>query len=150
MTNKYPCKSEFVWNVHIQVMLKLISFAINFQHAWVCWDMVAGGIVFEIPRLTVKCTLSLTKWIANCPDINSFQIPLKTSWTGHRSCKAKDFFVFCSRKICLELFQGFCSFVLGHLCPVHKICPNSHHNHPRHPFITWIYRECRAQNGLIL
>ena len=34
---------------------------------------------------------------------------------------AKDFFVFCSGKICLVLFQGCCSFVLRHLCPVHKI-----------------------------
>ena len=34
---------------------------------------------------------------------------------------AKDFFVFCSGKICLVLFQGCCSFVLRHLCPVHEI-----------------------------
>ena len=26
--NKCPCKSEFVWNVHIHVMLKFISFSI--------------------------------------------------------------------------------------------------------------------------
>ena len=38
---------------------------LNSQHAWACWDMVARGILFEIPRLTVKCTLSLTKWIDN-------------------------------------------------------------------------------------
>ena len=29
-------------------------------------------------------------------------------------------------------------------------CPNSHHSHPRHPFIAWIYREYKAQNRLIL
>ena len=34
---------------------------------------------------------------------------------------AKDFFVFCSGKICLVLFQGSCYFVLRHLCPVHKL-----------------------------
>ena len=56
-----------------------------------------------------------------CPDINGFQIPLKTFCTGHRWHKAKDFFVFFSGKICLVLFQGCCSFVLRHLCPVHKI-----------------------------
>ena len=56
-----------------------------------------------------------------CPDINGFQIPLKTSCTGHRWRKAKDFVVFCSGKICLVLFQGCCSFVSRHLCPVHKI-----------------------------
>ena len=49
------------------------------------------------------------------------KIPLKTSCTGHRWRKAKDFFVFCSEKIFLVLFQGCCSFVLRYLCPVHKI-----------------------------
>ena len=29
-------------------------------------------------------------------------------------------------------------------------CPNSHHRHPRHPFIARIYREYKAQNRLIL
>ena len=46
MRNKYSCKSEFVWNVHIKVMLKVISISILDQHAWACWDMVARGIVF--------------------------------------------------------------------------------------------------------
>ena len=79
------------------------------------------------------------------------KIPLKTSCTGHRWRKAKDFFVFCWGKIRLVLFQGICSFVLHCLCPVHKIkSPNSHHNHPRHQFISWIYCECKARNGLIL
>ena len=36
---------------------------LNSQRAWGCWDMVARGTVFDIPRLKVKCTLSLTKWI---------------------------------------------------------------------------------------
>ena len=44
---------------------------------------------------------------------------------AHRRYKkrlnTKDFFVFCSGKIWLVLFQGCCSFVLRHLCPVHKI-----------------------------
>ena len=49
--------------------------------------MVSRGIVDEIPRLTVKCTLSVTRSIEiksieiNCPDINGFQIPVKTSCT---------------------------------------------------------------------
>ena len=41
--------------------------------------------------------------------------------SGHRWGEGKDFFVFCSRKICLVLFNGVCSLVLSHLCPVHKI-----------------------------
>ena len=92
---KYPCKSEFVWNVYIQVMLKLISFSIL--------------NIGQFSTLTI------------CPDINGLQIPLKTLCTGHMWRKAKDFFVFCLRKICLVLFQGCCSFVLRHLCPVHKL-----------------------------
>ena len=49
------------------------------------------------------------------------KIPLKTSCTGHRWRKAKYFFVFCSGKVGLVLFQGCCSFVLRHLCSVYKI-----------------------------
>ena len=56
-----------------------------------------------------------------CPDIIGFQIPLKTSCTGHRWRKAKYVLFFCSRKICLVLFQGCRPFVLRHLCPVHKL-----------------------------
>ena len=58
-----------------------------------------------------------------CPDINGFQIPLKTSCTGHgqRWRKAKDFFVFCSGKFWMVLFQGCWSFFLRHLCLLHKI-----------------------------
>ena len=45
MRNKYPCKSEFVWNVHIQVMLKSISFSTLNMHDLVeTWS--ARGIVF--------------------------------------------------------------------------------------------------------
>ena len=54
---------------------------LNSQHAWGCWEIVAGGIVFEIPRLTVKCTLSLTKWINNLSRYYWIQIPAKTSCT---------------------------------------------------------------------
>ena len=35
MRNKYPCKSENVWHVHIQVMLKVISFSILTMHEFV-------------------------------------------------------------------------------------------------------------------
>ena len=57
-----------------------------------------------------------------CPDINGFQIPVKTSCTGHRWCKTKDFFVFCSGKTCLVCFHGFWFFCsICHLCLVHKI-----------------------------
>ena len=76
MRNKYPCKSEFVWNVHIQVMLKLISFSILNMHELVeTW-------------LPEEQLLKFLDWQSNvhfpwpneltiCPDINGFQIPLK-------------------------------------------------------------------------
>ena len=84
---------------------------LNSQHAWACWDTDRqSNVHFLWPNeLTI------------CPDINGFQIPLKTSCTEHRWRKAKDVFVFCSGKICLVLFQGCCYFDLPHLCPVHKV-----------------------------
>ena len=50
--NKYPCKNEFVWNVHKQVMLRVIRFSIGLRskHAWACWDS-ARAIDFEIPSI---------------------------------------------------------------------------------------------------
>ena len=38
--NKYLWKSEFVWSVHKQVMLKVISFSIGVhsKHVLACWD----------------------------------------------------------------------------------------------------------------
>ena len=148
MRNKYPCKSEFVWNVHIQVMLKLISFSILNMHELVeTWFSKfqdrQSNVYFPWPNeLTI------------CPDIDGFQIPLKASCTGHRLSKAKQL----SKRLLCFLFREnllgivsrllFFCFTSSRLCTVHKI--NAHHNHPRHPFITWIYRECKAQNGLIL
>ena len=116
---------------------------LNSQHVWACWDN-------WLPQSNVH--LPGPNELTFCLDINGFQIPVKISCTGHRWRKPKDRFVFCSGTICLVLFHVCCSFVLRHLSPVHKIqckCPNSHNNHPRPPFITWIYRECKVHNGLI-
>ena len=52
MRNKYLCKSEFAWNVHIQVMLKMTSFSIFNMYELVRTCMAARGIDFKIPRLT--------------------------------------------------------------------------------------------------
>ena len=60
MRNKYPCKGGICMKCPHTSHVEVDQF-LNFQHAWVCWDMVARGIVFESPRLTVKCMLSLTK-----------------------------------------------------------------------------------------
>ena len=100
------------------------------------------GIDFKIPRLTgsqlwtgspldQRTVHRLTdRQMYTFPDQRNWQfvqvlmdskVPLKTSCTGHRWRKAKDFFVFCSGKICLVLYKGWCSFELRHLCLVHKI-----------------------------
>ena len=118
----------------------------NSQHAWVCWDVLARGIIF----------FKLLDWRSNvhfpwpneltiCPDI-----PVKSSRPGHRWCKTKEFFVFCSGKICLVCFQAFLFFCfMSSVSDTQNKCPNSHHNHPIHLFNTWIYRECKVPNGWI-
>ena len=85
---------------------------LNSQHAWACWDMVARGIFLKFPDWQSNVHFLWPNELTICPDINGFQIPLKTLCTGHKWRKAKDFFVFCSGKICLVLFQGSCYFVL--------------------------------------
>ena len=122
----------------------------NSQHAWACWDMVARGIVFKFPDWQSNVYFPWPNELTVCPDINVFQIPVKTSCTGHRWCKTKDFFVFCSGKICLVCFLEFLFFCfMSSVSGTQNKCPNSHHSHPVHQFNRWIYRECKVQNGLI-
>ena len=115
----FICVHAWETNTHARVNLYEMStyksWFLNSQHACACWHMVARGIVFEIVHFPWPNELTI------CPYINGFQIPLKTSCTRHRWHKAKDLLVFCSGKICLVLYQGCCSFVLLHLCPVHKV-----------------------------
>ena len=123
---------------------------LNSQHAWACWDMVARWIVFEIPRLTFKCTHSLAKWIDNLS--RYWWIPNCilnfVYWTQMTSSKRLVCFLF------RENLLGFVSRLLfcftSSVSSTQNKCPKCHHNHPRHPFFRWIYRECKAQNGLIL
>ena len=110
MRNKYPRRSEFVWNVHIQVMLKVISFSIP--------NMVAGGIVFEIPRQTIKCTLSCPNELIICPDIHGSKFQSKFRVLD---VKQKTSLFYVQGKSAWALFHGFCSFALRHLCPVLKV-----------------------------
>ena len=143
---------EFVWNVHIQVMLKLISFSILNMHELVeTWFSKfqdwQSNVYFPWPNeLTI------------CPDIDGFQIPLKASCTGHRLRKAKQL----SKRLLCFLFREnllgivsrllfFCS-VTSSVPDTQNKCLNSHHNHPRphllHEFIVnvkhrmdWSYRK---------
>ena len=95
---------------------------LNSQHAWACWDMV-----FEIPRLTVKCILSLTKWIDNLSRYWWFQIPLKASCTGHRLRKAKQL----SKRLLCFLFRENLLGIVSRLlffCSVTSSVPNTQIN----------------------
>ena len=57
-----------------------------------------------------------------------------------------------------DFFENLLSIVprLSFFCSTSSVSgsqnksPNFHHNHPCHPFIAWMYRECKAQNGFIL
>ena len=124
---------KFVWNVHIQVMLKLISFSILNMHELVeTWFSKfqdwQSNVYFPWPNeLTI------------CPDIDGIQIPLKASCTGHRLRKAKQL----SKRLLCFLFRenllGIVSRLLffcftSSVSSTQNKCPYSHHNHPRHPF----------------
>ena len=125
MRNKYPCKSESVRSVHIQVMFKVISFSIFNMHELVETCMVARVIVFEIPRLTctVKRTLSLSKWIiwqfVQMSMDSKFQSKLhvlETDDVKQRLCR----FLFRENVLGI-VFLWILLFRLHYLCPVPKI-----------------------------
>ena len=121
MRNNYSCKSEFVWNVHLQVTLKVISISVLNMHELVeTW--LPEALFYEFPDWQSNVYFPWPNELTICSDINGFQIPVKTSCTGHRWCETKDFFVFCSGKNCLVCFHGFLFFCfICRLCLVHKI-----------------------------
>ena len=41
------------------------------------------------------------------------------------------------------------SLYMSSVSGIQNKCPNSHHSYPVHLFNTWIYCECKVQNGLI-
>ena len=102
-------------------MLKVISLSILDQHAWACWYMVARGSFFKFPDWQSNVHFPWPNELTICADINGFQLRVKTSCTGHRWCKAKDVFVFCSGKMCLVCFRGLFFCFICHLCLLHKI-----------------------------
>ena len=131
-----------VWNVHIQIMLKVISFSILNMHELV----ETTGCHSQMHTFPDQMNWHFVQILMD----SKFQSKFHALDTDDVAQKTSLFSV--QGKICLVLFHGCCSFVLRHLSPLHKIqckCLHSHHNHPRHPFITWIYRECKVHNGLI-
>ena len=153
MRNKYTCKSEFVWNVMS-----------TSKSCW-CWSVSQFSTCMTLLRLgcqrksfwnfqtdIVKCTLFLTKRIRQFVQVlMASKIPLKTSCTGHRRRKAKRLLCFLFSENLLGIVSRLLSFCFtSSLSSTQNKCLNFHHNHPCHPFITWIYCERKAQNGLIL
>ena len=151
MRNKYECKSEFVWNVHIQVMLKVISISILDQHAWACWDMVARGIVFlnsqtgsQMYTFPDQMNWQFVQILIHF----KFQSKLRVLDTDDVKQKTSFFSV---RDNLLAMFSWFFVFLfyVSSVSVTQNKCPNSHHSHPVHLFNTWISRECKLQNGWI-
>ena len=116
-----------VWNVHIQIMLKVISFSILNMHELV----ETTGCHSQMHTFPDQMNWHFVQILMD----SKFQSKFHALWWR----SPKDFFVSCSGTICLVLYHSCCSFVLRHLSLLHKIqckCLHSHHNHPRHPFIT--------------
>ena len=146
MRNKYSCKSEFVWNVHIQVMLKVISISILDQHAWACWDMVARGIVFlnsqtgsQMYTFPDQMNWQFVQILMD----SKFQSKPRVLDTDDVKQKTSLFSV--QGKSAWYVFMAVCSFVLYLTCaqtPITAIL-SSYLIHD------WISRECKVQNGWI-
>ena len=124
MRNKCPCtaacRSELVSNVHIQVMLRVISFSIQNVHELVqTWLPEAKFLKFPDWQSNVHFPWpnELTIW----PGINGFQIAQsKLRVPDTDDAKQKISLFFSSGKICLVSMVLF-FFFLRHPCPVHKI-----------------------------
>ena len=109
MRNNYSCKSEFVWNVHIKVMLKVISISIlNIYKLVETWLPETGSQIYIFPN---QMNWQFVQILMN----SKFQSKLRVLDTD-------DVFVFCSGKICLVCFHGFLffCFICHRLCLLHK------------------------------
>ena len=147
MRNKFPCKSEMStyncykscwrWSVsQFSTCMRLLRHGCQ-RHSF--WYSQTESQMHTFPDQMNS------HWFV--PDIYGVQIPVKTSCAGQRWSKTKEFFVFCSGEIVMVFV-----LLLSVICPLDNLkkCLNSHHSYPLHPFITWIFRECKVQNGLIL
>ena len=55
MREKYSCKSEFVWNVHIKVVLKVISFSILNMHEYMYMYMYMYAYIYIYIYIYMLC-----------------------------------------------------------------------------------------------
>ena len=123
MRKKYSCKKY-----HIQVMLK-VYFSISILNIHELLETWLPGAKF-IKFLDWQSNVHWPKELTICPDINGFQIPVKTSCTGHRWCKA----CFLFREHLLGMFSLFFFFFcfMSSVFGRQTKCLNSHYNYPVH------------------
>ena len=132
---------------------------LNSQHAWPCWDMGSQRKSFSNSQTDSQ--------MYTFPDQMNWQfVQILMDSQFHSKLRVLDtgdtslffvlyflFFIFCSGSrenllgiVSRLLFFCFTPSVSG----TQNKRPKTHHNHPRHPFNTKIYSECKAQNRRIL
>ena len=148
MRNNFSCKSEFVWNVHIQVTLKVIRSVFQFS---TCMSLLRHGCHRHSFMNSQTDSQMYTfpdqmnwQFVQILMD-SKFQSKLRVLETDNVKQKTSLFSV--QGKSAWYVFM-VCSFVLCVICACYT-CPNSHHSQPVHLVNTWISRECKVQNGWI-
>ena len=144
MRNKCSIKSEFVWNVQIQVMLKVISFSILNMHELVekRHSFVNSQTDSQMNTFPDQLNWQFVQILMNSKFQSKLRVLDKEDARERLLC-----FLFREnllRIVSWFFFLCFMSSVSG----TQNKCPNSHHSHPLHLFNTCIYRECKVQNGL--
>ena len=120
MRNKYSCKSQFVWNVHKQVMLKVISFSVLNIHELVeTWLPEARFLNSQTDSQIYTFPDQMIQQFVQILIDSKFQSKLRVLDTDDVKQKTSLFSV--QGKSAWFCFMVFCSFVLCHLCLVHKI-----------------------------
>ena len=87
MRNKCSIKSEFLWNVQIQVMLKVISFSILSMHELVGCHI--GNAMLQNQSKSVIFGFTTNEWNLSCNDSFYF-ISLVSPITWYREKKKKE------------------------------------------------------------
>ena len=148
MRNNFSCRSEFVWNVHIQVTLKVIRSVFQFS---TCMSLLRHGCHRHSFMNSQTDSQMYTfpdqmnwQFVQILMD-SKFQSKLRVLDTDDVKQKTSLFSV--QGKSAWYVFMVFCSFVYVIWPGTQNKCPNSHHSHPVHLFNTWIYPECKVQNG---
>ena len=114
MRNKYSCKSEFVWNVHIQVMLKVISFSILNMDEQLLRHGCQRHSFWNSQVDSQMCTFpDQMNW--QFVQIRASKLRSKLRVLDTDDVKQKTSLFSVHGKIYLVLFHAFCSFVLEYV-----------------------------------